>query len=329
MLRRALRSRLTSISPQSLQNSYSQLHLPWLCPSLYAANLQLRHTTTASPTKFAKTAHVPRPKPSRAAVALPSQVRRGLASATPAGYATTSDRYVPFEALPNLFGPGSTISSPFRRVDSHHHIPGIFDPQDSILLDDSVTTAPPTFKSFNAISGEITEIHQTLHACLQVGRLTRAVALMRRLDTLYKPDAPGLLAAHNDYIRELTYRLSRSEDQQMLKDIQKWFEVNLRGKGVTPDAMTFALMIKAASHEPEVKKVSRAIKRYVHLAEEAGILDETVAVASGLLDDENLDILREVRMIHKRPIYHFLISFRSSQNNMLSSTISYQISQAP
>lgn len=120
---------------------------------------------------------------------------------------------------------------------------------------------------------------------------------MRRLSTLYKLDAPGLLAAHNDYIRELTYRLSRTKDQQMLKDVQNWFEVSLRGKGVTPDATTYALMIQAAFQESDVKKVSRTIKRYVHLAEEAGVLDETVANVSSTLDDENLGLFNEVRSI--------------------------------
>ena len=120
---------------------------------------------------------------------------------------------------------------------------------------------------------------------------------MQRLSTLYKPDAPGLLAAHNDYIRELTYRVSRTKDRQMLKDIQKWFEVSLRGKGVTPDATTYALMIQATFQEPDTKKVSRTIRRYVHLAEEAGIVDETVAITSSMLDGESVEIMREVRVL--------------------------------
>lgn len=83
----------------------------------------------------------------------------------------------------------------------------------------------------------------------------------------------------------------------MLKDVQNWFEVSLRGKGVTPDATTYALMIQAAFQESDVKKVSRTIKRYVHLAEEAGVLDETVANVSSTLDDENLGLFNEVRSL--------------------------------
>lgn len=161
-------------------------------------------------------------------------------------------------------------------------------------MDDAATTAPATFKASNAISGEIGEIHQTLHACLQVGRLPRALTLMQRLMTLYKADAPGLLAAHNDYIRELSYQLSRNKDMQMLKAVQSWFEVSLRGKGVVPNATTYALMIQAAFQESETKRVDRSIKRYVHLAEEAGMLDESLAIASSMLDDESFDILKEV-----------------------------------
>ena len=280
---------------QGLQYLYSQLNLPWLCPSLHAAKARARRTATlsreqsASPSLKSTTIH------SRQALPAPHQARRGLASAAVADYALPQDDYVPFEAPTSFFGSPSSTFGPIRHVDPYHRTPGVFDPKESILVADSATTAPATFKNFNAISGEIAEIHQTLHACLQVGRLSRAVALMRRLSTLYKADAPGLLAAHNDYIRELTYRLSRSTDRQLLKDIQNWFEVSLRGKGVIPDATTYALMIQAAFQEPNAKKVKRTIKRYAHLAEEAGMLDETVAIASTTLDDASLDVLKEVR----------------------------------
>lgn len=105
---------------------------------------------------------------------------------------------------------------------------------------------------------------------------------MRRLNQIYKPDAPGLLAAHNDYIREITLRIVRTKDQELLKKLQKWFEVELRGHRVSPNAATYALMIQASLQGSEKKKVDRTIRRFVHLAQDAGVGDETMALISAL-----------------------------------------------
>lgn len=151
-----------------------------------------------------------------------------------------------------------------------------------ILEEDTLVTQPEKFRARNAISGDLNEIHQTLHACLQVGRLERAAVLIRRLNTIYKSNAPGLLAAHNDYIRDVTLRIVQSKDEKLLKELQTWFEVDMRGHGVPPDAATYALMIQASQQEPNKKKLARTIRRYLNFARESGVEDETMALVPEL-----------------------------------------------
>ena len=102
---------------------------------------------------------------------------------------------------------------------------------------------------------------------------------MRRLNQLYKPDAPGLLAAHNDYIAEFADRVVQKKDQELLTDLQKWFEEDLQNIGVLPNATTYALMIRATSKERSTK-AERMMRMYLELAEGIGVREETTRLVS-------------------------------------------------
>lgn len=140
------------------------------------------------------------------------------------------------------------------------------------------------FRVKDAITGDLNEIHQNLHACLQVGRLERAAALLRRLNQIYNPDAAGLLAAHIDYVRELTNKLVQTEDQQLLKDLQRWFEVDLKRVGVSPNAEIYAQMIRASSQSSGASR-ERAMRRYQNMADEAGFGVATKALWEVYVED--------------------------------------------
>lgn len=119
---------------------------------------------------------------------------------------------------------------------------------------------------------------------------------MRRLNMLYKPTAPGLLAAHNQYLQELVWQITRKKDQQLLKHLQKWFELNIRGNGVPPDSTTYALVIQASLNETSHKRLARTIRRYLQFADEGGIYDETLDTLTVLLQDYEAEKLHEVAM---------------------------------
>ena len=250
------------------------LHLPFLCPALYTRQSLVRSTSTSSkPWTNSELKH-PRAK-GRHTIANAPRHSRSLASAAAVEYEPRPDYDVAWD--PASY---SKHNAPPRSNAKHKANLPPFDPQMSpIIINDTMSTYPKQFRSLNAISGDIHEIHQTLHACLQVGRLERAASLVRRLNQIYKADAPGLLAAHNDYVKELTHRIVRTGDQQLLQDLQRWFEVDLYGTGVMPDEVTYALMIQASLQTLGSKK-ARTVRRYVGLAENAGLHKETMELLS-------------------------------------------------
>jgi DNA-directed RNA polymerase, mitochondrial len=144
------------------------------------------------------------------------------------------------------------------------------------------------------VGGDIEDIHQTVHACLQVGRLERAESLMRRLQKIYRPDAAELLQSHNDYISILVDEIVYTKKRGLLEHVQRWFEVDLRGSGVVPNALTYALMIRASFYESKQTKIDRTIRRYLALAARAGLQDETMAAALHILNDQQIGKMCQV-----------------------------------
>ncbi|KAL9104053.1 MAG: hypothetical protein Q9163_000950 [Psora crenata] len=269
MLLRASRRKLQSnVAFQALLNS-ERLQLPFLCPALHKPITHSRATSSQRPpldTKRTSSRSSFRQKPD-----INLAASRGLASAAVAEYEPFQEDYIPWEGPPHL-----QYEKPPHLGPEAIPTPRGFDLNPSpLVLDDTPVTAPDKFRSVDAISGDLNEIHQTLHACLQVGRLERAAALVRRLNQIYKPDAPGLLVAHKDYLREVTLRIIRTKDMKLLQDLLSWFEVEMRRKGIPQDASTFALVIQASLQDPNQKRSARTIRRYYNLAREAGVEDET------------------------------------------------------
>lgn len=147
------------------------------------------------------------------------------------------------------------------------------------------------------MGGEIYEIHETLQACLQVGRLERAAATLRRLSTIYRLDAPELIKTHNDYLASLIDRIVNTKDQELLKQVQRWFEVEIRAQGIPPDALTYGLMLRASFQEANQLKIDRTIRRYIALAEQAGLRDEALCTALTTLNAQEIGRVTRVRTL--------------------------------
>lgn len=216
----------------------------------------------------------------------PSQ--RGLASAATAQHEISHDQFIPFEAPVASDHETSSRDPPWDLFQGTDRIT-------PIVVKELFAANSQRFRSVNGISGEVSEIKQTIRACVQVGRLERAATLMRRLNEIYKPKAPELLAAHNIYLRELVLRVVKTKDQEVLKGIHKWFEVDLRGMLVVPDATTYALMIQAALQESNVKKIDRTVRRYVSLADEAGIRDMVMQIMLVISNEQDIGRVTQVR----------------------------------
>lgn len=292
MFVRASKARVQPETYRQLQHGCESLHLPWLCPALYRVSSRPRESSTSPNRKLSRRNSL------LSILTTPHLKRRGFASAAPGVFQTAQDDFVPFENLQRYHQPVPVVRRPWLEQSSMS-MPD-FDPRHLTIINEALTSQPPKLRSVNAISGEVSDIIQTMHACVQVGRLERAALMMRRLNNIYKPDTSELLAVHNEYLRELVHKIVQTKDQTMVKDIHKWFELDLRGVGVIPDASTYALMIQAALQELNTKKGNRTIKRYILLADEAGVRDEAFSILQILCNDQDFGRIAQVSMAANR-----------------------------
>lgn len=251
------------------------LQLPFLCPALFGkSNGARKHSTdlrTASSKPHLRQSSTRSDRDS--ASWTPSHRRRLASTAAAIQYEPEQDAYLPWAELPET-KVSHRPSFAGTGISALRH----FDPNaPPLIIRDTLTTYPKKFRAKDAITGDLNQLHQNLHACLQVGRLERAAALLRRLNQIYNSDAAGLLAAHSDYVRELANKIVQTKDQQLLQDLQRWFEVDLKRVGVIPNAEIYAQMVRASSQSSGASR-ERAMRRYQKMADDAGFGVETRAL---------------------------------------------------
>ena len=288
MFARASKRTLHRDSYKQSSSSLELLNLPFLCPALYGHTiLPRKDSISIRPTS--SNSHL-RSSCTRSGRNLASRTpsnRRRLASAATAAieYQPESDSYIPWAEPPAVTSLNNEPRFDRAGISALRH----FDPDTTspLIIKDTLAKYPKTFRVKDYITGDLNELHQNLHACLQVGRLERAAALLRRLNQIYTSDAAGLLAAHSDYLREITNKVAQTQDQRLLKDLQKWFEVDLKGVGISPNAEMYAQMIRASSYLLDASK-GRAMRRYLKMADDAGLAIEARALWELYVDDSTL-----------------------------------------
>ena len=290
-----MRASRRSLQKDARRQSIPNIDIPqllFLCPVLLSQPVHRRKISTASRSRPVRGLRTSQATDIKHVISDASTHRRTLASAAAAQIDPHQDYYIPWDpasyprtnSLPTVDEPRVTIPP--------------FDPQTSpIIINDTLSTPPSSFYSTRHQTryvGNINEIHQTLHACLQVGRLERATILLRKLNQLYNPEAPGLLAAHNEYIKSLSSRVVRNSDLRILQDLQRWFEVELRDVGIKPNELTYALMIQASLQASGTKR-DRMVRRYLGLAGEDGLAEKTKDFLSAF---EKAEVAQAILVCH-------------------------------
>ena len=295
MLVRAARQNAQKEQHRNLQSLLGQLQLPWLCPALLDCHGGRRSRPSMVDKKFTTTVASSSSKPQPFTTSHHRPHNRKFAYAATIDHGQSQDPFIPFDIPGHLVTSGNPSLAWSREGD---RIPFTFDPLSPLVIKDSLTKAPRKFRVGNGVGGEVEEIQKTLHACLQVGRLDRAATTMRRLNQIFKPDTPELTKLHNEYIAALVERIVRTKDQDLLKHVQKWFEVDLCATGIRPDSITFAHMIRAAFQELKQPKIDRTIRRYIDMAYKCGIGPESMGVTLSLLNEQQIGRVTRVRSLY-------------------------------
>ena len=250
MLTRAAQRKLRNDALRSHAQLSEQLTLPWLCPA------QLRRAANIS--SISTHSHDSR-RPRRPSL-LPRHETRSLA--TTAELQPTPG-LSPFHGFMQAWG-ARTQSPELARLKP-------WDPSNPLVLHDSLSV-PSTAgkKSVLGITGDAAELHQNLYACLRVGRVERASAILERLSSIYQPSAPEIVDAHNIFLQTLFELAQQDAKPDSMARIQDWYSTHMERQGIKPDAHTFVTLLRAAMNFLDEDAQDEAIRSYMAMAREQG-----------------------------------------------------------
>lgn len=237
--------------------SPEQLYLPWLCPSYHRPRREQRRGIAID-------------SPS---LGLPPRKRRnsndGRSTPSRRSLATAVDRplgEIQFDALNNAATPvppggfGSHISLSDLRP---------FEYTSPLVLGGSIARVP---KRFNAnkqgIGGDLPEILSILRACLQVGRLERAGVILRRIAAVEAVNPEDLIHLHHEYLQAAVYQLAIKPSGAAMQSLHKWFELEIRNKGLPLNAETITYMLKASLQTLPGDRRNRLVRRYMDIGKQ-------------------------------------------------------------
>jgi DNA-directed RNA polymerase len=152
---------------------------------------------------------------------------------------------------------------------------------------------PDIIPPWDRQAANIEELVQNMHACLSIGKLDRAEEILRRMADQSKTKTPAIVEANMLYIRCLVDSLSMGNQHVNLRRIQAWFELRMKQLGLLPNPETFALLCKAAFTVPNPPARDRTLRRYLHMSERMGMLEQTLS--SGELSSEQWNVLCRLR----------------------------------
>jgi DNA-directed RNA polymerase len=197
-----------------------------------------------------------------------------------------------------------------------------WDPQSPLVVRDSLT-APPSVRVKNGLGGNPVELHQNLYACLRVGRLDRAAIIIDRLATVYNPDAPELIDAHNVYLQTLLQVGQMDPNAKEMAKVRSWHKDKMLAKGVPANAQTFVLLIRSAMNFLKQGANEAAVREYIAMARKSGddLVDQINA--SPDFSDEEWDLLIRLQpeSFNEPPpvdhVQHLHVSTPSGRKNLI------------
>src|SRR6202012_6044118 len=152
---------------------------------------------------------------------------------------------------------------------------------------------PDIIPPWDRQAATVEELVQNMHACLSIGKLDRAEEILRRMADQTKTKTPVVAEANTLYIRCLVDSLTMGSQHVTLRRIQAWFELRMKQLGLLPTPETFALLCKAAFTVPNPPARDRTLRRYLHMSERMGMLEQTMS--SGELSSEQWNVLCQLR----------------------------------
>ncbi|KAL2843293.1 hypothetical protein BJY01DRAFT_215842 [Aspergillus pseudoustus] len=220
--------------------------------------------------------------------------------------------YPYFENEP--YAPGSVNEEPWNQ--ESRRAPRRFEPSDPsslVIVPEFIHTTPKVMRKRRGIGGDEQEMLANFQLSVKVAQFERASKILNRLKEYYPVNSSSYLALHNRLLESMVCHAIDGGKLQIVLQIQRWFEVDMPTGGVTPDATTYAIMIRMALRLLKQYQRDRAVRRYWALAKKAGVEEEVLAVP--ILLENELGRLSEICSADLQRVAIDSMEFRRSQDS--------------
>lgn len=147
-----------------------------------------------------------------------------------------------------------------------------FDPAMTTILPEPMR-APPVQKTNNqGISGDFETALPVFDACLRIGKLDRAAAVLARVEKLSQATPEVLMDMHNRYLEAWLRELKANPGLGKAEDLHAWYELRIHGAKLPQTPDTVAYMLKASllttpttENSQGSSRLERLVKRYMEM----------------------------------------------------------------
>lgn len=173
-----------------------------------------------------------------------------------------------------------------------------FDPSAPIRIPEPVAPRAPSKTNTYGVPGETEDMLPVFDACIRVGKLDRAALVLKRFNIMGILSGEERILLNNRYLRASLQQMRIVPDRQQAEQLHKWYELQIRNKGLPQTAETIACMLKASLLSERGARLQRLVKRYMGMApNEAGL---RVLSMDDILSDQDLAVITDIC-----PTYNF------------------------
>lgn len=192
---------------------------------------------------------------------------------------------------------GSTLPH-FQTPGSQLHGLQTFNPSSPLTIPEPGPPRVQTKTNTYGIPGETEDMLPVFDACIRVGKLERAALVLKRFNVMGILSGEERILLNNQYLRASLFQMRSSPDQQQAEQLHKWYELQIRSKGLPHTAETIACMLKASLLSERGSRLDRLVTRYMGMAPgESGL---RVLSMADILSDQDLAVITEIC-----PTYNF------------------------
>lgn len=184
-----------------------------------------------------------------------------------------------------MSGKGANVRSPYELKD--------FDPSMAMVLTEPARMPAAQKTNTQGVPGDFETALPVFDACLHVGKLDRAAAVLARVETLGHATPEILMDMNNRYLEAWLRELKANPGLGKAEDLHTWYELHIHGAELPQTPDTVAYMLKASLLTTPViensqgpSRLERLVKRYMEMVTPEQGLD--VLYCNEILDDADV-----------------------------------------